>query len=305
MDNLPTVSRAATRERRVLAAALATFCWSLACYSPAQAAVIFTATATTPATVTLSDQIRGPSFFFGLYAVQVFGGCSQCLPATTPGGESLGTFGLSIVSGSFNYLSTNPADGTQSAIPAAGGYYEHFAGYGDVIIAPLFNGPSLLKGANNFFGFSVYAAPGSNTATFEFDLDSFADSDLLDLPSKPLYLDVTGTTASPVSITDLTPGANPDYLTFTAPLTIDFTVTLSDTPFVPDSVTPPTSDVPEPWSWTILAAGLVGLLGLRRRGSRGMSVRHVAVRLCYRPFKRRMADDQWLRECGASTSNDV
>ena len=67
-----------------------------------------------------------------------------------------------------------------------------------------------------------------------------------------------------MSITDLTPGAHPDYLTFTAPLTVDFTVTLSDTPFVPDTVTPPTSDVPEPWSWTMLAAGLVGLLGLRR-----------------------------------------
>jgi len=234
------------------------------CFSPAQAAVIFTATATAPASVTLSDQIRGPSFFFGIYAVQVFGGCTQCLPATTPAGQSLGTFGLSVVSAPFNYLSTSPADGTQSAIPSAGGYYEHFAGYGDVTLAPLLNGPALLKGANNFFGFSIYAATGSNSATFEFDLNNFASSDILDLPSVPLYLDITGTTATPVAITDLTPGANPDYLTFTAPLTVDFTVTLSDTPFTPSSVTPPTNGVPEPWTWTIMLAGLSGMTGLRR-----------------------------------------
>jgi hypothetical protein len=220
---------------------------------PAGAATLFTASAS-GGSFTLSEPI-GHGFSFGYYGVQIHGACFACVAASAPDGSSLGTFGFSTVSGPFGYI-TNPSGTTQSALPAGGGQYsEHFEGYGTFDITPTTNGPVLLGGASNYFGVTVFAAPGSSTAIFEFDLDQYATSDLVSLPSKPLYLDVTGTTAAPVTLGALEDG-NPPILAFNAPLTVDFDVKLTDTPYSP--VAGP-SGAPEPKTWAMMMLGLAAV----------------------------------------------
>ena len=242
----------------ILAVALA------ALAGPADAAVLFSATETAPGPITQTATL-GMTFWFGYFDTQIHGQCAGCLAAQSSNGSSLGNYDFSVISGPFNYLIDSGTD-TQSAIASGGSYFEHLGGYGTFSISGT-GLPTLLGGGSNFFGVSIWAAPGGNSATMEFDLDNFATSQVVTLPNEPLYLDVTGTTASPVTLTDLTPGQTPDFWAFTDPLTIDYTLTLSDTPFSPTSGsgTPPGSDVPEPWSWTVMLAGLLGLALPRRR----------------------------------------
>lgn len=249
------------------------------CAAPAAAGILFSGTATSSGPITVTDIANGANFnpFNGLYNVQIHGGCSGCLTLTLPGAVATPGFGISVVSSPFNYISPSPADGTQSAIPVAGGVdFEHYGGYGDVLMGSAGQLTALLGGSNNFNGFSVWAAPGGSTATLEFDLDQFATSNLITLPTNtPLYLDITGQTAAPITLADLTPGQTPDFQTFAAPYSVDFTVTLTDTPYAPTAAGTGTGTggtpggVPEPTTWALLlcGAGLAGGL-LRRARSR-------------------------------------
>ena len=131
---------------------------------------------------TISDALF-TAFNFGFYDVQVHGGCAQCVNAVDSAGNPLGTFGFSVVSGPFNYLTNPPSGTTQSAVPGYGGYYEHMDGYGTVLMQPLFNGPALLTGGNDFLGLSIFGTPGASTATVEFDLNNSASSGVVNLPT--------------------------------------------------------------------------------------------------------------------------
>ncbi len=244
---------------------------------PAKARVLFTATETAPASIT-QQPLLGNEFSFGYEYVQYVGVCSLCLSASTGDGTALGNFGFRVSSLSFDYITEEPGGG--SAVPSGGMYVEHYSGYGDFLIAADIGSlaGALLGGGANFFGVTVWAAPGSTTATMEFDINgdgvNRATSDLLDV-SGPLYLDVTGT-PSDVTLTDLTPGQTPDYLSFTNPLSVDFTITLSDTPFSPSAASPPPSgsgsgsDLPEPWTSTVMMSGLLALAFARRVSGRSI-----------------------------------
>ncbi|HLG89242.1 MAG TPA: hypothetical protein VKZ79_18835 [Alphaproteobacteria bacterium] len=238
---------------------------------PARATVFFTATETTPAAIH-QTAVLGNFLSFGFEQTTVSGECTGCLSASAGDGTPLGIYGFTVSSLPFNYI-TDPAstDGfTQSAIPSGGSYFEHYAGYGNFGIST--GASNLLGGGANYFGLTVWATPGSTTATMEFDINGDpthpATSNVIDLPSEPLYLDVTGTTTAPVALTDLTPGQTPDFMSFTDPLTVDFTITLSDTPFSPSVAPPPTpgsgSDLPEPWTSAVMISGLLAL-GFARR----------------------------------------
>jgi hypothetical protein len=233
--------------------------------APINASTLFAATETAPGSITQTATL-GMAFWFGYFDTQIHGGCNACVSAMASDGTPLGIYDVSTLSGPFAYLEQTIGGPTQSAIPMSGSYYEHLDGYGTFTIDQMFGPNVLLGGSSNYFGASIWATPGSNTATMEFDLDNFATSNVVALPSGPLYLDVTGTTTSPVTLTDLTPGATPDYWAFTDPLAIDFTITLSDTPFSPSGSGSNGGgpSVPEPWTWTVMLAGLFGLAMTRR-----------------------------------------
>jgi hypothetical protein len=207
-------------------------------------------------------------FSFGDYQVRVSGSCSSCITATGAGGAALGVFNLTSEGLPWSNLEDPtrfPATTTKPAGPTGG--FEHFEGFGSIGLpgSPFGTGPSLLGGSANFDAFSIYATAGSRTATIEFDLDSFATSDLITLPSGPLYLQVTGATTAPVGVTNLTPGSATPIYSFTTPMTIDFTMALTDTPFSATSGTP--SAVPEPAQWALMLLGFAGVgVALRRRG---------------------------------------
>jgi hypothetical protein len=248
---------------------------ALGAAQPAGAATLFTASSTSAGSFGVHEPI-GHSFSFGYYDIQISGGCLDCITASAADGSPLGVFGFSTVSGPFNYI-TNPTGTTQSALPAGGGQYsEHLEGYGTFDITPPYThpGPVLLGGGSNYFGVTIYATPGSNTATFEFDLDQYATSGALSLPAKPLYLDVTGTTSSPVTLASLTASGPPIYAF--APITIDFNVRLTDTPYSPVAGPPP--GVPEPRTWSMMLVGFAaaGAMVRARRRSLALGSRTIA-----------------------------
>jgi hypothetical protein len=291
-----TPRRDAQRVARLAAIAIAL---SLGAGTAAQAADLLTGTSTSAGQVSMVDLANFGGFTFGFYHVQATGGCGGCMTYALPGGSPTAGGSFSVASSPFNFITdpaitNDPTANNQSAMPfgssAPGVYVEHFGGFGTVILGTsVFTPGNLLTGGSNFEGFSVYAAPGSNTATFEFDLDQYATSSLLNLGSGPLYLDITGTTTSPVALTDLTPGQHPDFLTFTDPLTVDFTLTLRDTPFSPvpaaggGGTGSGLPGVPEPMTWMLMLTGFggVGLMLRRRRGQPG---RRVAVEEPRRPL---------------------
>ena len=252
---------------------------SLGAVATAQAADLMDGISTSAGQVSMVDLANFGGFTFGYYHVQVTGGCA-CMTFSVAGGAPTTGGVFSVASSPFNYITNppitnDPIGNNQPAIPygsaAPGVYYEHFGGFGTVLLGTSVYTPyDLLGGGSNFEGFSVYATPGGNTATFEFDLDQYASSSVLNLGSGPLYLDITGTTTSPVGLTDLTPGQHPDYLTFTDPLSVDFTLTLRDTPFSPVPADggpgPGLPGVPEPMTWALMLTGFGGVgLMLRRR----------------------------------------
>lgn len=262
-----------SRRRSRLAAAAAAIALGLP--GLASASIYFTGTASSGSTFALSD-VLFEGFSFNFYDVRFSGGCSSCISATAANGSSLGTFNFSVGGSPWSYLQdplVYPQTTTQGVAP--GGSYEHFEGYGNVDItgAPFGNPPNLLGGGGNFDAFSIYASPGSSTATIEFDLDQYATSDLIALPSVPLYLQITASTASPVTLTNLTPGRVVPVYSFTTPMVFDFTVTLADTRFSPTTGggLPSGGGVPEPATWTMLIAGFAATGAALRRRRRRLS----------------------------------
>jgi hypothetical protein len=252
------VSKNVFRGRRLIATMASVAAAALAfAAQPAAASTLFNADVGAGA-FTLTETL-GHDFSFGYYYVQIHGQCFACVTATAPDGSSLGTFSFQTISGPFGYIANLPD--AKTAMPAGGGYYsEHFDGYGTFDIDPPFNGPSLLNGGSNYFGVTVFAKPGSSMATFEFDLDQYATSDLIKLPNKPLYLDITGKTTSPITLASLTGDMNPIYA-FAGPITVDFSIKLTDTPFSPGTG----AALPEPGTWALMLAGFGALGGALRR----------------------------------------
>jgi hypothetical protein len=258
--------RASRRRARIAGAAAAL---ALALPGLAQATNYFTATASSDTSFTMND-VLFKGFSFGYYDVRFSGGCfAQCITATGANGTPLGAFNFSMSGSPWSYLIDPVFDPTTTTVAVApGGNYEHFEGYGGVnMLGGVFgNGPALLGGGPNFSAFSIYADPGASTATVEFDLDQFAKSDVIALPSGPLYLQITGSTANPVSLYNLTPDRVHPLYTFTTPMTFDFTVTLSDTPF--SRVIGGGGGAPEPATWGLMLLGFAGAGIALRRGRR-------------------------------------
>ncbi|MDB5428378.1 MAG: hypothetical protein JWR43_2353 [Phenylobacterium sp.] len=268
-----------SRGRARLAAAAAAAAIALGPPGLAEATTYFTGTASAGSTFSLNDQLFN-GFSFNYYGVVFRGGCSSCITATAADGSALGTFNFAIGGSPWSYLQDPliyPQTTTQGVAP--GGSYEHFEGYGnvDILAAPYGVGPSLLGGGGNFDAFSIYATPGSSTATIEFDLDQYATSGLITLPSVPLYLQITASTASPVTLTNLTPDRAVPVYSFTTPMVFDFTVALSDTRFSPSGGgSLPGGDgggggIPEPATWTMLLAGFAATGAALRRRRRSLS----------------------------------
>jgi hypothetical protein len=236
--------------------------------SPSQATTYFSGDAGT-GSFQMSDALF-LAFSFGYYDVQVHGGCFNCITAQDGASAAYPyTFGFSAVSGPFGYLTNPPSGTTQSALPGYGGAYEHFDGYGTFDITNTdAQSPDLLNGASNYFGFSLFGTPGSNTITIEFDLDQYATSDLVNLPSdRPLYLDVTATTPTPLTLTDLTPTGPTRNWTFTTPIDFDFTTTLTDVSYAQAFGLGGGGAVPEPAAWNLMIVGF-GALGAAMRRQR-------------------------------------
>ena len=105
-------------------------------------------------------------------------------------------------------------------------------------------------------GFSIFATPLTHNATIELDLTKATSAVINGLPST-LYLDFTGTTSTPVSLSTIMYSNSVSFLTFGS-MTVDLSGTLSDTPY-----SPPT--VPRPASAWLMLSGLVGVGAMARK----------------------------------------
>ncbi len=185
---------------------------------------------------------------------EIYAQCTACVKATSSSAgqfTTIGTYNLNI--GTIYGGTVNQAT---PITPGSSIYSQQFSFSGGSF--SLTNGSSnLLSGSFN--GFSVYAQPGSSSATIQFDLTN-ASSNVSTLPSTPYFI-VTGTTTSPVSISTMSIPVAPYSLTNFNPMTIDWSAKLSNTPY---SV----SSVPEPGEWALMLSGL-GLMGfmVRRKKS--------------------------------------
>jgi hypothetical protein len=176
--------------------------------------------------------------------------------ATTPAGASLGTYAMNGSISEPNAYLSYPAGDTVSARLNGGVYYEHYhaLGYFTNFLYSSSNG-SLLSGTLD--GFSIYASPGTNAATIELDLTNATSAVVSGLPSN-LYVDFTGTTSKPVSLSTIVYSRTVSLLTFGS-MTLDLSGTVSDTPYSPTTVPLPAS------AWLLLSGlGGVGLLSRRR-----------------------------------------
>jgi PEP-CTERM motif len=183
--------------------------------------------------------------------------CPSCFSASTPGGTPLGNFGLSIGG---NYFVSNTGNGLTAMLVGTSLYYELLVPFGGgtgsigMSNANLV-GPYLLNGA--LTGIGIYGTVTSTSATIEYDITNATSQVIGSLPST-LYLDISGTTTTPISIT--TYATNPQA-TVINPFNLDWTATLSDTSLLNTS----TSGVPEPSTLLLILGGAVCLAARKQR----------------------------------------
>ena len=176
--------------------------------------------------------------------------CLACVTATSSLSGSLsgyiGTYNLGI-----SAFGGGPVDQATPIAPGSSIYSQQFSfGGGGGFFSMTSGVDTLLYG--KFNKFSIYAKPGSNSATFQFDLYNLSSNEISPLPAN-LYFIVTGTTTYPVSTSTISIPVPPYSLTDFNTIGIDWTGKVSTTPY---SV----SSVPEPGEWALLMSGL-GLMG--------------------------------------------
>ena len=182
----------------------------------------------------------------------IFASCTACVNATTSFGQlttTIGTYDL-IIDG----YNGGPVNQATSITPGSSIYSQQLSFHGQFNLT---NGNNnLLSG--NLNGVSIYAQPGSSSATIQFDLTN-ASSNVSTLPANPYFI-VTGTTTSPVSISTVSIPVSPYSWTNFNNMTIDWSAKLSNTPY---SV----SSVPEPGEWALMLSGigLMGFIATRRK----------------------------------------
>ena len=173
--------------------------------------------------------------------------CPSCFSASTPGGAPLGNFGLSIGG---NYFVSNTGNGVTAELIGPSLYYEllvPFGGGTGSIAMPngTLGGPYLLQGAVT--GIGIFGTVTTTSATIEYDIINATSQVIGGLPST-LYLDISGTTTAPISIT--TYSTNPQA-TVINPFNLDWTATLSDTSLLNSAA----SGAPEPSTLFLVLGG--------------------------------------------------
>lgn len=266
--SLPTRTR---RSRQRLAATAGVIAAALTFAGAAHAMTYFTATSSPGTSFTLSNLLFN-SFSFGFYDVRFAGQCSSCISATGANNAALGTFNFALQGLPWSYIQDPVLYPNATTRPYSGGS-ERYEGFGEVDFSGVAGGPSLLS-SGIFDVATIFATPGASSATVQFELDpQYFQSGVLNLPQTPLYLQITGSTATPVSLVDLTPNLPTPTWTYNTPMTFDFSVVLTDTPFTPGGGgSGVRGAAPEPAAWALMLVGFAGMGAVLRRRRRTLAV---------------------------------
>jgi len=159
----------------------------------------------------------------------MFGSCSGCATSTAV----TGSFDVSIISSPSGLWT--PVSGNTETVSGLGG---------TVLVS---NGSGTLL-SGTFASLNINAVPLSSSATIQLNLSSASSTLLGTLPAGPLYLDISGTTLSPVTV-------NSGNGTFDS-IALDWSATLNTVPQI--------QAVPLPAAIWLLLSGLSGLGALTR-----------------------------------------